>query len=167
VRRLLAKLPDRDKIEAAIVISNFGAPGRTVPPLIGWSNGSQRVGVGLERTAASSLAQEFGRSPGGSAAAAQMIRLAFPLGIGAQGPLLADAVDAIRFSGSGELPAPKSKQGVANIDVNRLGSLGRATLRTVFAIDQDARPLERGPRRISPWLARCCRSGRCRSWASR
>jgi len=31
VRRLLAKLPDRDKIEAAIVISNFGAPGRTVP----------------------------------------------------------------------------------------------------------------------------------------
>jgi hypothetical protein len=54
-------------------------------------------------------------------------------------------VDAIRLSGSGELPAPRSKQGVANINVDRLGSLGRSTLRTVFAIDQDARDLERGP----------------------
>src|SRR4051794_4507148 len=145
VHRLLDKLPDRDRVEAAVVISNFGAPGRAVPPLIGWSNGSQRVGVGLERTAAASIAQEFGRQPGSSGAAAQTIRLAFPLGIGAQGPLLAAGIDAIRFSGSGELPAPRSKQNVSNIDVDRLGSLGRATLRTVFAIDQDARGLERGP----------------------
>ena len=144
VRRLLSKLPDRDKIEAAVVISNIGALGPAVPPLIGWSNGSQRVGVGLERTAATSLAQEFGKQPGASGAAAQVIRLGFPLGIGAQGPLLAAGVDAIRLSGSGELPAPKSKQDVADIDVDRLGSLGRATLRTVFAIDQDPRELERG-----------------------
>jgi Peptidase family M28 len=145
VHRLLDKLPDRDRVEAAVVISNFGAPGRAVPPLIGWSNGSQRVGVGLERTAAASIAQEFGRQPGSSGAVAQTIRLAFPLGIGAQGPLLAAGIDAIRFSGSGELPAPRSKQGVSNIDVDRFGSLGRSALRTVFAIDQDARGLERGP----------------------
>jgi hypothetical protein len=145
VRRLLDKLPDRDKIEAAIVISNLGAPGRAVPPLIGWSNGSQRVGVGLERTAGTSIAQEFGRQPGASGAVAQMIRLSFPLGIGAQGPLLAAGVDAIRLSGSGELPAPTSKQSVGSINVDRLGSLGRATLRTVFAVDQDQRELERGP----------------------
>jgi Peptidase family M28 len=145
VRRLINKLPDRDKIEAAIVISNFGAPGRAVPPLIGWSNGSQRVGVGLERTAANSIAQEFGRQPGSSGAAAQTIRLAFPLGIGAQGPLLAAGIDSIRLSGSGELPPPRSRQGLSNIDPDRLGSLGRATLRTLFAIDQDSRGLERGP----------------------
>jgi len=145
VRRLINKLPDRDKVEAAIVISNFGAPGRAIPPLIGWSNGPQRVGVGLERTAAASIAQEFGRQPGSSGAAAQTIRLAFPLGIGAQGPLLAAGIDSIRLSGSGELPAPQSRQRLSNIDPDRLGSLGRSTLRTLFAIDEDERGLERGP----------------------
>ena len=145
VRRLLARLPDRDRIEAVIVLSDLAAPGPKVPPLIGWSNGPQRVGVGLERTAAGSMAQEFGREPAGSSAAAQMIRLAFPLGIGFQGPLLDSGHDAIRFSGSGELPPPPSKRGLADVDVDRLGSLGRSSLRTVFAIDQGARDLERGP----------------------
>ena len=144
-RRMLASLPDRDKIEAVIVLSNLAAPGPAVPPLVTWSNGPERVGVGLERTAASSMAQEFGKSPGGSGAAAQMIRLAFPLGVGAQGPLLDDGVDAVRFSASGELPPPVSKRGPASVDVNRLGSLGRSVLRTVFAIDQGTRQLERGP----------------------
>ncbi len=35
--------------------------------------------------------------------------------------------------------------GLADVDVDRLGSLGRSALRTVFAIDQGARELERGP----------------------
>jgi hypothetical protein len=144
VKRLLSTLPDRDKIEAVIVLSDMGAPGPKIPPLIGWSNGSQRVGVGLERTAANSLAQEFGRAPGGSSSSAQMIRLAFPLGLGAQGQLLAGGVDAIRFTGSGELPNA-SRTRVSDIDVDRLGSLGRSVLRTLFAIDQSPRPLERGP----------------------
>jgi hypothetical protein len=145
VRRLLDRLPDRDHIESVIVLSDLGAPGPAVPPLIAWSNGSQRVGVGLERTAADSMAQELGREPASSGVAAQMIRLAFPLGIGLQGPLLASGVDAIRFSGSGELPPPRSKRDLADVNVDRLGSLGRSALRTVFAIDQGTRDLEHGP----------------------
>ncbi|MGZ4203350.1 MAG: M28 family peptidase, partial [Thermoleophilaceae bacterium] len=144
VKRVLDTLPDRNKIEAVIVLSNMGAPGPRIPPLVGWSNGSQRVGVGLGRTAANSISQEFGRAPGGSSAASQMIRLAFPLGIGPQGQLLDGGVDAIRFSGSGELPE-RSRTRVSDIDVDRLGSLGRSVLRTLFAIDQSSRPLERGP----------------------
>jgi Peptidase family M28 len=139
VHRLLSRLPDRDKIEAVLVMSNLAAPGPRVPPLETWSNGSQRVGAGLEGTAASSESEEFGSRPGESGAAAQMIRLAFPLGIGAQGPLLEGGADAVRFSASGELPPPSAGRGISAIDPNRLGSLGRSVLRTVFAIDATAR----------------------------
>jgi hypothetical protein len=145
VHRLLAKLPDRDKVEAVLVLSNMGAPGPRVPPLQAWSNGSQRVGVGLERTAAASESEEFGRGPHSSVAAGQMIRMAFPIGVGSQGPLLEAGLDAVRFSGSGELPPPKSKEGIDSLSADRLGSLGRAALRTVFAVDQSPEPPERGP----------------------
>ena len=74
-----------------------------------------------------------------------MIHLAFPLGIGSQGIPLDRGVDAVRFSGSGVLPPPKSRQGLGDVNVDRLGGLGRAALRTVFSIDQGTRPLEHGP----------------------
>ncbi|HEY2603420.1 MAG TPA: hypothetical protein VGI67_17815 [Thermoleophilaceae bacterium] len=145
IHRLLDKLPDRRLIETVIVLSNLGAPGPHVPPLQIWSNDSQRVGVGLERTASLSESEEFGREPHTAGAPAQMIRLAFPLGVGAQGPLLAAGEDTVRFSGSGELPAAKDKSGVDSISPDRLGSLGRAALRTVFAVDQNVGPPARGP----------------------
>jgi len=143
--RLLAKLPDRNRVEAVLVLSNLGAAGPRVPPIQGWSNGSQRVGVGLERTAAESESEELGRLPHSPVSAAQMIRIAFPIGLGAQGPLLESGLDAVRFSGSGELPPAKDKRGVDQISPDRLGSLGRSVLRTVFAIDQTPEPPERGP----------------------
>jgi hypothetical protein len=144
IHRLLAKLPDRDKVEAVLVLSNLGAAGPRVPPIQAWSNDSQRAGIGLERTAAESESEELGRLPHSSVAAAQMIRIAFPVGVGSQGPLLASGLDAVRFSGSGELPPAKNRRGVADISPDRLGSLGRAVLRTVFAIDQTPEPPERG-----------------------
>lgn len=144
IHRLLAKLPDRNLVEAVLVLSNLGAPGPRVPPLQGWSNGSQRAGVGLERSAALSESEELGREPHSSVAVAQMIRIAFPVGVGAQGPLLEAGADTVRFSGSGELPPPKDERGVASISPDRLGSLGRAALRTVFAIDQSPGPPDRG-----------------------
>lgn len=145
IHRLLAKLPDRDKVEAVLVLSNMGAAGPRVPPLQEWSNGSQRIGVSLERTAALSESEELGREPHRSGAAAQMIRLAFPVGVGAQGPLLEAGLDAVRFSGSGELPPAKDKDELSALSADRLGSLGRAALRTVFAVDQSPEPPGRGP----------------------
>jgi hypothetical protein len=49
----------------------------------------------------------------------------------------------VRISGSGELP-PYGDGPLEAIDPDRLGSLGRATLRTLTAVDEGARP-EHGP----------------------
>ena len=86
---------------------------------------------------------EVGGSAGGSGTLGQFFRLSFPIGIGAQGVLLEQGYDAVRISGSGELP-PEGDGPVEAIDEDRLGMLGRAALRTVTAVDQGPRP-EHGP----------------------
>ena len=50
------------------------------------------------------MRQELGSSAGGSGTLGQLARLSFPLGIGSQGVLLEEGYDAVRLSGSGELP---------------------------------------------------------------
>ena len=79
------------------------------------------------------------RRGGAAGVFGQLARLAFPIGIGPQGVLLAEGYEAVRISGSGELPPPGDGP-VEEIDENRLGALGRATLRTVTALDQGRRP---------------------------
>ena len=114
------------------------------PSVQAWSNDARRASIGLQRTVADSIRQELERAGGGGAGAlGQLARLAFPIGIGPQGPLLADDYEAVRISGSGELPPPGDGP-VEEIDEDRLGALGRATLRTVTALDQGPRP-EHGP----------------------
>jgi hypothetical protein len=58
--------------------------------------------------------------------------------------LLEAGYDAVRISGSGELP-PDGNGPVEAIDEDRLGMLGRATLRTITAVDQGGRP-QHGPK---------------------
>ena len=141
-RRFIENAPDRDRIEAVLVMSNFGAPDSGEPVLIGWSNDVSREPVALARTAAGSLSREVGPTAGSGGLLSQFGRLALPVAIGAQGALLERGVDAIRFSGSGELP---DRQPGGPVDEERLGGLGRAALRTVSAIDRGP-PLEEGPR---------------------
>jgi hypothetical protein len=74
----------------------------------------------------------------------QFARLSFPIGIGPQGVLLEAGYDAVRISGSGELP-PDGHGPVEAIDEDRLGMLGRATLRTLTAVDQGGSP-QHGPK---------------------
>src|SRR5207302_6111110 len=88
----------------------------------------------LQRTLSDSLLLELehggaGHTPG---AAAQWARLAFPVAIGDQAPFIEAGMDAVRMSGSGELPPAHPEP---QPDANRIGSIGRATLRTVFAYD--------------------------------
>ena len=92
------------------------------------------------------MREELGTEPAEEGALGQFIRLAHPLGLGAQGPLLADGIEAIRISGSGELPPPEDERGLEDVNVDRLGQLGRATLRLVSALDSAEEEPEHGPR---------------------
>jgi hypothetical protein len=142
-RELISDLPPPESVDAVLVISDLGAQSSSGPLLQAWSNDSRRAGIGLQRTVANSIREEVGRSAGGSGALGQFARLSFPIGIGAQGVLLEKGYDAVRISGSGELP-PDGDGPVEAIDEDRLGMLGRATLRTLSAVDQGPRP-EHGP----------------------
>jgi hypothetical protein len=142
-RQLVEALPTPDFVDAVLVISDLGAERADGPVLQAWSNDSGRSGIGLQRTLAESVRQELGGSAGGSGTLGQLARLSFPLGIGSQGVLLEEGYDAVRLSGSGELP-PDGDGPPDALDPDRLGALGRATLRTLSAVDQGPRP-EHGP----------------------
>ncbi|MFN2616661.1 MAG: hypothetical protein ABR581_05990 [Thermoleophilaceae bacterium] len=141
--RFARTLGDPRLVDGVVVMSDLAAARARGPLLIGWSNDSRRAGIALQRTLAESVRQELAQPVGASGPAAQLARLAFPLGIGAQGPLLERGYDAVRISGSGELPSAASGRTGA-IDQDRLGGLGRATLRTVTALDQGPPP-KHGP----------------------
>ena len=141
--RLAEALGDPSQVDAVIVVSDLASPTRRGPYVQGWSNDSRRAGIALQRTVEDSIRQELNRGADSNGALGQLARLAFPVGVGAQGPLLEHGFDAVRVSGSGELP-PEGNGPLDAVDEDRIGTLGRATLRTVTAVDQHAR-LERGP----------------------
>jgi hypothetical protein len=142
-RELVEVLPEPDLVDAVIVVSDLGA-GDGGSPVQAWSNDSTRAGIALQRTAVESIRLELGSAAGGSSTFGQLARLSFPIGIGAQGVLLDSGYDAVRISGSGELPPGGSGPAEA-IDPDRLGGLGRAALRTLTALDAGPRP-EHGPK---------------------
>jgi hypothetical protein len=139
-RRLAGQLRAAGPVEAVIVISDLAVPKARGSLLVPWSNGSVRTGLRLQRTLSESirLEVESGGAGRGVGTGAQLARLAFPLGIGDQAPLLDAHLDAMRVSGSGELPPDRQVQP----DPDRLGSLGRATLRALFAYDAGGRVSE-------------------------
>jgi hypothetical protein len=145
-RHYAETLQNRQDVVAVIVMSNLAAPRSRGPLVIGWSNDSRRGSIGLERTAVASLRFELGQVPAQPLPPAQLLRLAFPIGIGGQGVLLERGIEAVRVSGSGETDPPARDTRVDDVDVNRYGELGRGVIRTVAALDGTAKPPEHGPR---------------------
>ncbi len=142
-KRLASSLGDPGLVDGVIAMSDLGSGGPEPPAVIPWSNDTARTGLRLQRTAVGSVRAEAGRVAGGSSASGQIARLSFPTGIGAQGVLLEKGYDAVRVAGSGELGDTSGSRPDA-IDPDRVGSLGRAVLRTVTALDQ-SRTGAKGP----------------------
>ena len=142
--RLLSELPSPEMVDGVLVMSDLASPTRRGSFVQAWSNDSSRAGLGLQRTVSESIQQELDFDPATSGAFGQLARLSFPIGIGPQGVLLDAGYDAVRISGSGELP-PAGNGPVESIDEDMLGPLGRATLRTFTALDLGPRP-EHGPK---------------------
>ena len=142
--RLAGRLGSPALVDGVIVISGLGARPSKRPAVVAWSGDTTSGGIGLQRTAAESIRQELGAVAEAASSAGQLARLAFPLGIGSQGPLIADGFDAVRIAGAGEL-GESGETDLEDVDEDRLGGLGRAALRTVTALDQ-GRAAERGPK---------------------
>ena len=130
-------------VDAVVVLSDLGSDAEE-PSVQAWSNRPDRVGIGLARTMSESVRLELGQAAGGAGWFTQIARLSFPIGIGPQGVLLAEGYDALRVSGSGELP-PAGDGPPEALSEDRLGGLGRAALRTVTALDGSRRPPAHGP----------------------
>jgi hypothetical protein len=143
-RELLTELGSSEQVDGVLVMSDLASPTRRGPIIQAWSGDSRRAGIGLQRTLAESIRREVDTEPAGSSAPGQLARLSFPIGIGPQAVLLEAGYDAVRISGSGELP-PGGDGPVEAVDEDTLGTLGRATLRTVTALDSGGRPAH-GPR---------------------
>ena len=141
--KLVDELGPEGLIDAVLVVSDLGSRTRHGSFVQAWSNNPRRAGIGLARTVAESIRQELDQPVEGTGVLGQLAHLSFPIGIGSQGVLLEDGFDSVRISGSGDLP-PEGEGPVDAVDEDRLGTLGRATLRTVTAIDQDGRP-QHGP----------------------
>jgi hypothetical protein len=141
-RRFAESVGDPKDVDAVIVLSNLGARRSRGPLVVSWSNDVGRGNVGVDRTANASLREELGQVPHQEGAFAQFARLTFPVAPGAQGVLLAAGVPTVRISGSGEL---RQQGGGARVNVERYGSLGRAALRVVSALDAAPDPPRAGP----------------------
>ena len=133
--RLIRSLPEPGQVEGIVTVSDLGYGGGDPPAVVGWSDTTDRASQRLQRTAAESVREEAGAPAPGTGALGQVARLSFPLGIGAQGVLLGGGYDAVRVAGAGEREAASGTAG-DTIDRDRLGILGRVTLRTVNALDQ-------------------------------
>jgi hypothetical protein len=77
--------------------------------------------------------KEAGTNPGGARATSQWARLAFPVTVGEQGPLVAADLPTALLSVGGERPPPAADPVVRNPP--RLQPFGRAALRTLTALD--------------------------------
>ncbi|MEA2419332.1 MAG: hypothetical protein QOE60_1538, partial [Thermoleophilaceae bacterium] len=140
---LLSELPGPDLVDGVLAMSDLASPTHRGSLVQAWSTSERRAGIGLQRTVTESIRRELGSAPGGTGSLGQLARLSFPIGIGPQAVLLDHGYDAVRIAGSGELP-PAGSGPVEAVDEDHLGALGRATLRTVTALDNGGRP-KHGP----------------------
>jgi Peptidase family M28 len=117
--------------DAAIVLGDVG--GKTVrrPFVPAWSTGDGVGNLQLKRTIEAAVRAEADTNPGGSRATSQWARLAFPVTVSEQGPLVAADVPAALLSIGGERPPSADDPVVAT----RMKAFGRATLRALTALD--------------------------------
>jgi hypothetical protein len=117
--------------DAVIVLGDVG--GRTVrrPFVPAWSTGDGVGNLQLKRTVEAAVRAEADTNPGGSRATSQWARLAFPVTVSEQGPLVAADIPAALVSIGGERP-PSANDPVVS---TRVQAFGRATLRALTAMD--------------------------------
>jgi hypothetical protein len=116
---------------AVLVLGDLAGTTVRRPFVAGWSTGDGVGALQLRRTVEAAVRKEAGTNPGGARATSQWARLAFPVTLGEQGPLVAADLPTTLLSVGGERPPPAMDR----IVPKRLQAFGRAALRTLTALD--------------------------------
>jgi hypothetical protein len=117
--------------DAVLVLGDLAGTTIRRPFVAGWSTGDGVGSLQLRRTVEAAVRKEANTNPGGARATSQWARLAFPVTVGEQGPLVAADLPAALLSVSGErAPGPTDP-----VVPSRLQAFGRAALRTLTALD--------------------------------
>jgi hypothetical protein len=134
-RRLAESYPERDKLDAVLVLDDVAAAFARRPYLVPWSSQSGRGSLQVLRTLDSALQRELGAGSGSESPLGQYLRQAWPLTLRPQGRLVAAGLDAVTLTARGEVPREPGAAGFQDISRVRLARFGKAALSAVLALD--------------------------------
>jgi hypothetical protein len=117
--------------DAVLVLGDLAGRRVRQPLVVPWSTGGGAGPMQLRRTVEAAVRSQTRFDPGGPHANAQWVRMAFPVTLGEQGPLVAGGLPAVLLSAGGEQPPPAGEPVMAA----HMRGFGRAALRTLLALD--------------------------------
>jgi len=150
IQALIEDLPERDSIEAVIVISQPGSAARESPYSVATSSGTASPSIQLLRTAQRAVEVQAAAAQSDPGAFTQLARLAIPSGLGDQAPLIADGFDAVSISSAGERPLAAADDGEEDLAAKSVDDFGRAVQSIVSALDVATEDPSHGP---GTWIA--------------
>jgi hypothetical protein len=118
-------------VDAVLVLGDLAGASTDRPLVVPWSRSTALAPLELRRTVETALMTEAQLRAGSPRPGVQLVRLAFPLTLGEQGPFNAHGVGAVLLSASGER-APVAD---APVSAAQLTTFGRAALRSIGALD--------------------------------
>ena len=131
------------KVDVALVLDDIGASVPRRPFVVPWSTDSGRASQVAARTVEAALRRETGSAAGSESWLGQWMRLAWPLTLREQGPLVRSGIDAVTLTSRGELPRPPGTDPLTGVSADRLTRFGRAGFAAVLAFDSPRfRPAE-------------------------
>ena len=131
--------PDRANVIAVIDLDAIAGKGR--PRLLVAGDTARSSSAALVATVRNALVRELGFEPGRASTARQLVDLAFPFSLYEQAPFVARAMPAVTITTSADRPSPGFGDIPERLSLVRLGQVGRATQRTIDALEQgDALP---------------------------
>jgi hypothetical protein len=116
-------------VDAVLVLGDVAANATRRPWVVPFGARSRFAPLDLRRTVETAVRDEASADPGAPGFFTQFARLAFPLTLGSQGPLVARGVPAVQLGPDGE------RTDAGGFSPLRLEQFGRAALRTVTALD--------------------------------
>ena len=134
-QRFAERYADRHKVEAALVLDDVAAAPAERPFVVPWSSGSSRASLPATRTVEAALLREAGAGTRSESWVGQVVRLAWPLTLREQGPLVAGGMDAVTLTARSELTRGSGGDTVEGVSEDRLTRFGRAAFAALLAFD--------------------------------